>query len=221
MAPEVFTCEQNSDEWYRLRAGIPTSSEFATVMAEGKGKDGKKTGRESATRMTYMRKLCGEIITGEPMENYSNWHMERGREMEPEARAMYAFTTDAEPELVGFIRNGNKGASPDALLGGDGLLEIKTKLPHLLIDCILKGAFPPEHMAQCQGQLWVAEREWLDLVCYWPRMPLFVKRLYRDEKYIEGLSAAVDQFCTELLDMVARVKCYRIASETLPITAAG
>lgn len=211
---EIFRCEQNSDDWYKLRVGIPTSSCFDFVMA----KPGPKGG-VAKTRQTYMWKLAGERITGEPMDNYTNWHMERGKEMEPEARNMYAFDNDAEPQLVGFIRNGDKGASPDAFLGDDGLLEIKTKLPHLLIPLLLGGEFPPEHKAQCQGQLWVAERDWLDFVAYWPRMPIFVTRITRDEPYIKDLSAAVAVFNRELADMVGEVKAY--GKTPLPITAAG
>lgn len=199
---EIHNCEQRSDEWFALRAGIPTSSEFATVLAKGKGKV------ESKTRRTYLMKLAGEVLTGEPMDNYTNRHMERGSLMEPEARALYAFMNDVEPETVGFIRNGDAGASPDALLGDSGLLEIKTKLPHLLIDLILRDEFPPEHKAQCQGQLWMAEREWLDLCVYWPRLPLFVKRVPRDEEYIKELSGAVDAFNADLAGMVERVRAY-------------
>ena len=65
------------------------------------------------------------------------------------------------------------------------MLEIKTKLPHLMIEVLGRGAFPPEHVAQCQGALWVAEREWIDIAVYWPRMPRFVKRTTRDEAYIK------------------------------------
>ena len=199
---QILDCEQRSPEWFEARMGIPTASEFSTVMAKGKG------GGESKTRRTYMLKLAGEIITGEPMDNFSNHHMERGQIMEAEARDFYAFMTDSEPQPVGFIRDGNKGASPDSLLGSDGILEIKTKLPHLLIDLILKDEFPPEHKAQCQGQLWVAEREWIDLTVYWQNLPLFVKRAGRDEPYIKELEAGVDQFNDELSQLVERVRAY-------------
>ena len=208
-APEVFDCEQRSADWYALRAGIPTASQFAAVLANG------RSGGESKTRRTYMLKLAGEILTGEPMDNYSNVHMERGRVMEAEARDFYAFMTDAEPNLVGFIRNGDKGASPDALLGDDGLLEIKSALPHLLIDMLIKDKSPAEHWAQVQGQLWVSEREWCDLVVYWPHLPLFVRRIPRDEDYIKQLSEGVDRFNAELAEVVDKIQQYggQVASD--------
>lgn len=199
----VYDCEQGSKDWFRARMGIPTASEFGTVLAPRAGSEGKM-------RRTYLHKLAGEIITGEPMERYGNAHMDRGHEMEAEARSLYAFMSDADPTQIGFLRNGQKGCSPDSLIGDAGMLEIKTKLPHLLIDCILKDDFPAEHKAQCQGALWVAEREWVDIAVYWPRMPLFVKRAYRDEEYISKLSDAIDAFNADLAAVVDRIKAYGV-----------
>ena len=199
----VYDCEQGSEDWFRARMGIPTASEFGTVLAPRAGSEGKM-------RRTYLHKLAGEIITGEPMERYGNAHMDRGHEMEAEARSLYAFMSDADPTQIGFLRNGQKGCSPDSLIGDAGMLEIKTKLPHLLIDCILKDDFPAEHKAQCQGALWVAEREWVDIAVYWPRMPLFVKRAYRDEEYISKLSDAIDAFNADLVAVVDRIKAYGV-----------
>lgn len=76
--------------------------------------------------------------------------------------------------------------------------EIKTKLPHLQAEVLLANRLPPEHLPQCQGNLWVAEREWIDFVSYWPKMPLFVKRVYRDEKYIAMLCAEAERFLAEM-----------------------
>lgn len=202
MSPRIIDCEQGTPEWHESRRGLVTASMFGTVMAKG------KDGGTSQTRKTYMHKLAGEIITGELSEGYSNEHMQRGKDMEAEARQTYAFIHGAQPQLVGFVVNGRKGASPDSLLGDAGVLEIKTKLPHLMIECILKDEFPSEHKAQCQGALWVAEREWIDIAVYWPKMPLFVKRAYRDEDYIKKLSDAVDTFNDELDAVVERIRRY-------------
>lgn len=207
MAVEVISCVQGTPQWFEARAGIPTASMFATVMASGVG------GGASKTRTKYMRQLVGEIITKKPMESHSNNHMERGHEMEPDARDLYAFATETAPEQVGFIRNGPKGCSPDSLIGANGMLEVKTKLPDLLIECWERGTFPPEHKAQCQGALWVAEREWIDIIVYWPDMPAFIKRAYRDEPYIAEMSKAIDTFNDELAAMVERVRAYGTAPQ--------
>src|SRR6185437_9658148 len=160
----------------------------------------------SVTRRSYLYKLAGEIITGEPAESYSNDYMRRGQTMEAEARELYAFQKDAEPKLVGFVQNGRRGCSPDSLIGDDGLLEIKTKAPHLHIEAMLRDDYPPEHKAQCQGALLVTERAWLDLAIYWPKLQLIVRRIERDETYIAQLSAAIDAFNAELDALVERIR---------------
>ncbi|MCO5079197.1 MAG: YqaJ viral recombinase family protein [Chelatococcus sp.] len=199
---QIIDCEQGTEAWFRARAGIPTASEFGTVMARGRG------GGDSKTRQTYLYKLAGEVITGEPTESFTNVHMERGKAMEPEARDYYAFMKDVEPIQIGFIRSGQKGCSPDSLIGDAGMLEIKTKLPHLMVEALLRNEFPPEHKAQCQGALWVAEREWIDICVYWPKMPPLIKRAFRDEAYIAEMSAAVDAFNDELNTVVERIRSY-------------
>ena len=192
MTLEIIDCGQNSPEWYAARLGIPTASRFKDVIAKGQG----------LTRRKYLYTLAGERLTGEPAESYSNEAMERGHALEAEARERYAFQRDAEPQLVGFMRRkvGEHwiGASPDALLGDDGLLEIKTKAPHLQLECLDGGRLPPDHVAQVQGQLWVSGRQWADFVSYWPKLPLFVIRVERDDAYIATLSAEVMAFCEEL-----------------------
>lgn len=197
---QIHEMEQGTDEWFEVRRGLATSSQFATIMASGRG------GAPSKTRQTYMYKLAGELITGEPMDNFTNHHMERGHEMEPEARNYYEFMEGIETKQIGFITNHGAGSSPDSLVGDSGMLEIKTKLPHLMIGVLEADKFPAEHKAQCQGQLWIAEREWVDLICYWPKMPPFIKRAYRDEEYIKTIADAVDQFNDELRKIVERWK---------------
>lgn len=86
------------------------------------------------------------------------------------------------------------------------MLEIKTTLPDLLIDIHLRGEFPPEHLAQCQGNLWVAERESIDIAIFWPRMPLYVQTIHRDEAYISRLASAVDEFNSELAYVVQQMR---------------
>lgn len=199
MKRTIVNVEQGSHEWLAARLGRVTASEFATVLAKGKG------GAESKTRRTYMLKLIGERLTGEVADSYSNGHMERGKEMEAESRAMYEMLYGVDVEQVGFIQMGDEiGFSPDGLVD-NGLLEIKTKLPHLQLDVLLKDEVPPEHIAQIQGGLWVSEREWLDFVSYWPKLPVFVKRIYRDGKYIANLKIEVDRFLGELHETMAKI----------------
>jgi hypothetical protein len=203
MSVTIFDVEQNTPEWIACRIGIPTASQFHTVMARG------RSGSNSKTRLKYMRQLAGERITGEPMESFSNGFTDRGHAMEAEARAFYALMKDVEPQQVGFIRNGHEsqycGCSPDALIGNDGMLELKSKSPHVLIEVLEINEAPSEHLQQIQGQLWVAEREWCDLCCYWPKMPKFIKRVFRDENYIRDMSITVKDFNDELQELTQRM----------------
>ena len=200
MTLEVIDCEQGSESWFTARLGLVTASEFATVMAKG------KAGKESKMRRTYMLKLIGETLTGEPMDNYTNAHMERGKEMEAEARDYYTFMTDEEPKIVGFLKDDRIGCSPDSLLGNDGMHEIKTRLPHLHIETLLSGEMPPEHKAQVQGGLWISEREWTDFQSYWPRLPAFIKRIYRDDDYIKTIEQAVKDFISEMDELKDKIQ---------------
>lgn len=194
---EVFDCDQGSADWFAARMGIPTSSEFSTVMAKGQG----------LTRAKYMRTLAGEIYTGEiEPDGYTNPHMERGKLLEDEARQHYAFMADVEPVQVGFLRNGRAGASPDSLIGDDGGLEIKTALRHIQIDRLQRRALPSEHKAQVQGCLWITGRQWWDFVSYSPKLPVLIVRVERDEEYIAQLAAAVDAFNAELDELVAQLR---------------
>ena len=195
----IINCEQGSPEWFAARAGIPTASRFDTVLASGRG------GGESKTRRAYMLTLIGELLTGEVQEGYTNPHMERGKAMEDDARAAYEFATGNTPELVGFVRNHIAGASPDSLVGSDGLLEIKTKLPHLQLEVLLADEMPSDHVLQVQGQLWVTDREFCDFVSYWPKLPLFVKRVYRDDASIKRIADGVRQFVEEMHELKAVV----------------
>lgn len=204
MTIEVFDCEQGSELWFRCRAGIPTSSEFSTVMAKG------KDGGASVTRAKYLRQLAGEILTGEPApEGYSNVFMERGKELEDEARSLFAFMTDSEPERVGFVRNGNAGCSPDSLIGTTSGLEIKVAIPAVQIERLQRGTLPTEHVAQVQGSLWVTERETWSFVSYCPKLPPLIVKVERDETYIDRLASAVSAFNEELAAIVASIRTYQ------------
>lgn len=213
MTAEVFDCEQGSPEWFACRLGMPTASEFEAVMAEGKDPaTGKKSSSASKTRRSYMLRLVAERMTGELSETYSNGHMDRGHEWEPEACAEYELRhLDIDLEPVGFIRREFRkgmvaGCSPDRLIGSKGLVEVKSRLGHLQLDVMLKGKLPPENEQQVQGELWVSEREFCDYVSYSRRLPLFVLRVYRDEAYIKEIERKVTAFCEEMAVMEANVR---------------
>lgn len=198
----VFDCAQGSDAWLEARLGIPTASEFQTVLRQ----HGRSQAEASKTRRKYMLTLIGERMTGQPSRNLKLRNFDRGHEMEPEARTLYEFAKDIEVQQVGFIRNGESGCSPDGLVGDSGMIEIKSKEPHVLLEVLLKGEIPPEHACQLFGALWVAEREWIDFMAYWPGIEPFIKRVYRDEKAIKSLELGVTIFLNELADLMEQIE---------------
>lgn len=199
---QIFDCEQNSPEWIQARLGVVTASEFKGVMAKGEGK----------TRRKYMLTVVGERIAGKHFERYTNSDMERGHLLEDEARDEYRIETGNEVERIGFMRRGDVGYSPDGLIGADGLQEIKTKLYHLHIECLLTDKVPTEHIQQCQGGLWVSGREWIDFISYSPGLPIFIKRIHRDEPFIARIKVEVDDFLSEMHQLIERVSNYKRAA---------
>lgn len=197
---QIHDVEQGSPEWRQCRAGIITASNMSKVLAKGEGK----------TRLGLMHDMMGEIITGKPASSFSNGHMERGKEWEDAAVELYEITKGVKVDIVGFVTNdfpcGTVGASPDFLEGEKGGGEIKTKLPRLQIELLFADRVPPEHKAQIQTNIWVAEREYYDFCSYCEGMPLFIKRVERDEAYIANMAIEVAAFYAELNEKLAKIR---------------
>jgi len=196
---EILDCAQGSPEWFETRRGLPTASEFKSIMADS---------RQRKMRTGYLHRLAAELITGTVTPTYQSADMRRGKALEAEARMVYAIAHGVELRLVGFIRDADLccGCSPDALIGELGMAEIKTRNPALMVEVMTTGGCPAEYRAQIQGNLWVANRQWCDLVCYHPDMPLYVHRVERDEEFIAELAAEVGKFAAELREIVLRIQ---------------
>lgn len=202
---QIIDVPQNSQEWLHARLGIPTASCFGLVVAPG------RADQPSKQRQTYMLTLLGERLTGELSEQASSPNFDRGHRMEIDAANDYEFRQRVTTETIGFMRRGNVGCSPDRLITGTrGLVEIKSKKANLQLAAILADELPAEHKAQVQGGLLVSGYEYCDFVSYWPGLPLFVKRVYRDEAYIDWLRDELDAFNEELdaLDRQMRERYY-------------
>jgi hypothetical protein len=200
----IIDCEQGTPEWHAARGGIPTASRFQDILTRGRGAAPGKV------RRTYMLELLGERLLGDQVpEGFTgNRHTERGHAFEQEARDLYAFQTGLAPQRVGFIRNDalRAGASPDSLVGPEGGLEVKTKLPGLHLAVLLDDVIPDEHVAQVQGSMLITGRSWWDFVSYCPGLPLFRKRALRNEGYIAALRIEISDFNDELDALEAKLK---------------
>lgn len=187
--------EQRSEEWHSARIGKVTASRIADVMAIGKG------GAPSVTRNKYKAQLICERLTGCKTEGYINAEMQHGIDQEENARNAYEFLRDANVELVGFIQHPSivmSGASPDGLIGGEGLVEFKCPNSTTHLETILTKEIDGKYIKQMQWQMACTNRQWCDFASYDPKMPpnlqLFVKRIYRDNDFIAEIETAVIEF---------------------------
>lgn len=191
--------EQRSADWFAARLGCATASRFKHAIARLKPKKDEKVGLPSQARLDYLIEVVTERITGQPTPHFTSAAMQWGTDHEPAARIEYEFRRELEVEEVGFIRHPSilAGASPDGLVGREGIIEIKCPNSTTHVETLLEG-MPDEHRAQVQGQLWITGRAWCDFVSYDPRMPaefqFYVQRVERDEIFIAALDSEVRAF---------------------------
>ncbi len=197
---------QGSPEWLAIRCGKVTASRVADVVAK------TKTGY-GASRANYMAELIAERLTGAPAERFTNAAMAHGTATEPEAREFYEFMAGVDVKQVAFVPHpaiAMSGASPDGLVGDDGLVEIKCPNTATHIDTLLSVTGPSRYMAQMQWQMACTGRQWCDFVSYDPRLPesmrLFTSRIVRDDPLIAELSDEVTKFLAELEAKVAALR---------------
>jgi len=185
-------CLQGSEEWQDARLGIPTASQFHRILTP-------KTLKPSKQARGYLHELLAERLLGEPLDAASGGFMERGIILESEAAGWYALQSGKAVTECGFclLDDRSAGASPDRLVGDDGLLEIKCYAPAHHVAALL-GDADDAHRLQIQGQLLVTGRAWCDLLFYHPSMPPKVVRHEADYELWQKLDNALRVFCAEL-----------------------
>jgi len=195
----VHDMEQGTEEWFSVRLGIPTASRFADIYTS--------TGKVASGQERYLHSLVAEWLMGERAETYTNEHMARGNELEPEARSFYEFDSGLEVTETGFITtdDGMIGGSPDGMTDAGGL-EIKCPTPHVHVEYLLRGKCPSKYLPQVHGLMFLTGREHWDFVSFHPDMPKqLVVRVERDEKWIAGFAAEIQKFNEKLLSMRERL----------------
>lgn len=195
--------EQGSPEWLELRRGKATASRIADVIAR------TKTGW-GASRANYMAELIAERLTGVVVEGYTNAAMQWGKDQEPHARAAYEFLTNEAVEQAAFVAHPTiamAGASPDGLVGADGLVELKCPNTATHLDTLLGAAIEGKYITQMLWQMACTGRAWCDWVSFDPRLPdamqLYVQRVHRDDKMIAELEQHVRDFLREVDEKVS------------------
>lgn len=183
--------EQGTPEWEAARIGIPTASRFDEILTP-------KTLKPSTSATKYRSQLLAEWLCGTSIDFSGNsGFMDRGKEMEPEARAWYEFSRKCEIDRVGFVLrdDGETGGSPDGLVGVDGGIEIKCPAIHTHIGYLLEPAtLVSDYRGQTQGYMYLTGRAWWDVISYHPDLPKVVQRIPRDEEYIAALDRALNVF---------------------------
>lgn len=211
---------QRTDEWFAARLGKVTASRIADLR--------KKTQKGwAASRAAYMADLIAERLSGEHIPGGTGAARRWGQEIEPEAKRAYEFYRDAEIEEVGFLPHptiADAGASPDGLVGENGLVEFKcpTVLTHL--ETLETDAIAPEYLQQMQWQMACTGRQWCDFASYDPRYPesmkLYVQRVKRDDELIAEIETDVIAFLGELTTRVSSLRSkYEPETDELPEAA--
>jgi len=209
--PIIHEVEQRSAEWDKLRLGIVTSSCFHMILTPG--------GKPSEQWKRYAYHLIAERLLQRSVGTYTSPAMERGQIVEADAADWYELTQDVDTRKIGFIMSddGKVGASPDRLVGDDGLLEIKcpeaaAQVEYLLADAtngLLKHPLR-KYWPQVQGQLYVAERQWVDVLAWSEELPSTVIRVERDEPYIEKLAKEIASCNREIERVMGLIDGVRI-----------
>ena len=199
---------QLSPEWFAERCGKVTASRVADLMARTKSGWG-------ASRANYMAELIAERLTGQVAESYSNAAMQWGQEHEQQAKDAYSFYFEQEITPAGFVPHPtirDFGASPDGLVGEDGLIEVKCPNTATHIDTLTADKVPEKYELQMQSQMACTGRQWVDFVSFDPRMPenlrLFCGRVNRDEERIREIEMEVERFLEALTFKIEELSSY-------------
>ena len=204
---------QGSREWLVARAGSLGASQIADALAKTKSGWG-------ASRTNLQAKLVAERLTGEPQDTYCSPAMQWGKDNEDRARAAYEFKHGVSVEEVGMVLHPTlKGthASPDGLVGIEGLLELKCPNTATHIETLRGGAIPNKYVLQMQWQMNLCERQWCDFASFDPRLPiemqLHVERVTRDDALIAEIEAEVTAFLSEIDETVAGLQARYLHKE--------
>lgn len=192
--------EQRSDGWFADRLGCVTASRIKDVAKI------QKNGNFYATRDTYKNQLISEILTGVNHKINPTEHMHHGTVTEPAAIEVYRGLVwediVASPPFVRHPFIERSGASPDVLVGDDGICEIKCPATTTHVMTLRENAMPEDHKYQIQWQLACTGRKYADFMSFDPRLPekyqIFIQRVDRDDVFIRELETIVRKFLAEI-----------------------
>ena len=196
----IIDCQQLDEVWFAERAGKPSASNFDKIVTT-KGEPSKQS-------KNYLYQLAGESITGLKVETYQNAAMQRGIELEPTARSLFEMIHDVEVKQVGLCYPDEQKkylCSPDGLIENSGL-EIKCPMIHTHVGYLLENKLPTEYIQQVQGSMAVTGFDAWYFMSFFPGLPSLIIKVKRDEAFIDKLKKELDSFCSELVEIVKKLK---------------
>lgn len=199
---KYWDVEQGSSDWWDLRKGIPTSSEFHRIITPVKGDLSKSADK-------YAAQLIGESLSlynPDRVESFTNRAVRWGQECEEEARRYYCLQRNVTVRNGGFCLDdsGRFGASPDFLVGEEGTGELKCPEPATHVEWLLDGTLPNDHKVQVHGHLCVTGYKWADFMSYCQGLPPLLIRVEPDA-FTEKLKKALDAFHARLTELLAKI----------------
>ena len=195
MAATIHNFEQRTPEWYAVRLGKYTGSDFHTFLGKSATKD-----------RLILEKAC-EHITGQPTneDHFISADMQRGIDNEDFAREQYEASSFCSVQQIGFAELDEwTGCSPDGLVGDDGIIEIKCPKDSVFVQQIISGKIKLEYETQIQFNLMVLDRKWCDYIAYNKNFPLLVKRIERNEEKIAEIKAALEEVIGKSQEIIAK-----------------
>jgi hypothetical protein len=198
---KIHNVEQNTETWYNLRSGKITASNLSNILTPAKLELSKSAD-------VYANKLIAELLLGKPLETYTSNAMQYGKDTETEAVAVFELLNDLETEKIGFVTNDAEtyGASPDRLIGADGLLEVKCPEIHTHVGYLRNGGLAEAYRLQLQGQLWVTGREYVVIFSYSDSLAPVEQRVERDPVCMARFEEVIPEFADRVRSEYERLK---------------
>lgn len=188
---------QHSDEWFAIRRGKFTASNFAKLFMA----------KTTAGYQDAINQVVFERLTGESPESFSNNWMDRGTELEPIAIEQYETSTFNKVHRIGFVEATEWiGCSPDGFVSDVGMLQVKCPKYSTLITYHLKNEVPKDYMIQIQGELLVCEKEWSDFYVYHPKLKPLLKRIYMDKAMIMDINKNLNEAIEEVQKRIEKIR---------------
>lgn len=193
---KIHNLQQGTDEWFDIRKGKMTASNAYTISVAGKGLD------------TYIKTIVADLFASQKEESYKSKAMERGNELEAQAKSIYELNNDIDIENVGFIEYSEFiGCSPDGLINDDGGIEIKCINNKDYFQLLLGEEMPDvSHIWQVQMCLMITGRKWWDLVYYNPafKQSTFITRIVPEKDKFEKLKVGLSMGEEKIKELIKK-----------------